>query len=112
MLFTFTGFRQANSVRHFAFDCLAANKIRTQVTVCADLALARKHNIMMQDLPLLCLRLLEKRGDDQSPTSLIFTEANMEAVETAAASLVAARKQNRRVPAPGSVGQAWRQPQV
>ena len=113
MTITFTGFQQLQSMRHFAFDCVATDRSRTTVTVCADLALARKHHILMQELPLLCLRLLEQRPDLDLTPLLTLTEANMAAVEAAVLTLAATRKENRRAPAAtGSLGHAWRQPHV
>lgn len=108
MNFVFTGFRQANAVRQFAFDCVADDKTRTTITVGADLALARKHEILLQDLPLLCLRMLELKEHQASAATVTFTEANMIAVE-AAVKLAKAEKKAPRRPVPSEkIGQAWR----
>lgn len=105
--YIFTGFRQADAVRQFAFDCVVDDRPSGRVTVGADLSLARKYHILMQDLPLLCRRLLET-GDGLSPVSLIFTEADMAAVQTAATKAVVYRKPQKRATDTTRPGQAWR----
>ena len=96
MVYVFTGFRQLQDVREFAFDCVADDRSRTQVTVGANLSLARKHFILMQDLPLLCRRLLETSETEGDGGRLTFTEANMLAVETAIRTAKADRKLGRK----------------
>ena len=66
MEFVFTGFRQSNNFRHFAFEGIAEDRTRTQFVVGADLMLIRKYQITMQELPLICLRLLEASPDGQT----------------------------------------------
>jgi hypothetical protein len=110
MNYIFTGFHQANSIRQFAFDCVADDRSRTQVTVGADLALARKHFILMQDLPLLCRRMLETSEDGARAEALTFTEDRMLAIETAIRLAKAEKKPARKPIASDRVGQAWRSP--
>jgi hypothetical protein len=112
MVYIFTGFRQVNAVRQFAFDCVADDRSRTQVTVGADLALARKHFILLQDLPLLCRRLLETSDDSTRPERLTFTEDNMLAVETAIRVAKAEKKPARKPIASNRLGHAWRSPET
>ena len=112
MVYIFTGFRQLNSVRQFAFDCVAEDRSRTSVTVGADLALARKHFILLQDLPLLCRRLLETSESNPHNETLTFTEDNMLAVETAIRLAKAEKKPSRRPISSSQSGQAWRTPEV
>ena len=110
MVYIFTGFRQANAIRQFAFDCIADDKTRTQITVGADLALARKHFILLQDLPLLCRRLLESSGEIWRTGPMMFTEDQMLDVETAIATAKAEKKPARKPTPSNSLGQAWRSP--
>jgi len=112
MSYIFTGFRQTNAVRQFAFDRVSADGTRTQVTVGADLALARKHFILLQDLPLLCRRVLETSEDRDRTETLMFTEADMLAVETAIQAAKADKKPARKPFASNRLGQAWRSPEA
>ena len=59
-------------------------------TVVADVALARKFRITLQQLPSLCSRILESRSDDQPAGTIVLTHADLEA--QAAANLSAARE--------------------
>ncbi|MBC7925458.1 MAG: hypothetical protein H7039_07355 [Bryobacteraceae bacterium] len=108
MTYQFTGFRQVNSTRHFAFTCMDENRSSSSVTVEADVILARKYNILVQDLPLMCLRLLEGSGS-LAAAALTLTEANMVAVNSAARLRLADKQRNRKVPSGARSGQAWRQ---
>jgi hypothetical protein len=107
MQYIFTGFQDSNAIRHFAFDCIAHDNSRTRVTVDADMALARAHNILLQDLPLLCLRLLESAEDRPASTHVIFTKEDMLEARTAAR-IASERKPAKRSRPSGNVGQAWR----
>jgi 20S proteasome alpha/beta subunit len=62
MNFLLAGFKEGGGSRHYSFDCVASDRSRTTVIVGADMALARKHEIRLQELPLLCVRLLESLG--------------------------------------------------
>jgi len=77
MRFLMTGFEQANEVRQYAFIGIAADRSRRSFTVGADLSRARKHQITLQELPLLCCRLLEKLGEDATACSWTVSEADM-----------------------------------
>jgi len=57
--FILTGFRQSLSVRHYLFQVIAADRTRRDVSVDADLDMMRRHGISIQEMPLLCRRLLE-----------------------------------------------------
>lgn len=110
MVYIFTGFQQANAIRQFAFDCVADDKTCTKITVGADLALARKHFILMQDLPLLCRRLLETSEEIRQAGPMMFSEDQMLAVETAKVNAKAEKKPARTPVASNRLGQAWRSP--
>ena len=76
--FILTGFTQESGVRVFAFEKVAEDHTRTNYSVRADLALSRRYDIRMQELPLLCRALLERRGTEQDDThAFIFTEQEM-----------------------------------
>ena len=86
MQFILTGFTQDIGFRVFAFEGVAIGQIRTAFTVRADLALSRRYGIAMQELPLLCRGLLDRRGDGVEPEvenakdhSLTFSEEEMRA---------------------------------
>jgi hypothetical protein len=112
MVYIFTGFRQMNAIRQFDFDCVAEDRTRTQVTIGADLALARKHFILMQDLPLLCRRMLETSEDGSRTEPMMLTEANMLAVETAIRAAKAEKKPARKPFGANRLGEAWRSPEA
>jgi len=113
--FILTGFKQDTGFRVFAFESTATDRTRTEYTVRADLALTRRYGIPIQELPLLCRALLERRGDCDQPSAMTFTEDEMRLhANTCAEARQAAalkRKAPRR-PAPnrqGAIG--WRAPQ-
>ncbi len=114
MEFIFTGFRQNSNVRQYSFDGIGADRTRTRFIVGADLALIRKYAIAMQELPLLCLRLLERRGETDQARTLMFTEDDMRGYAsnvTAARDAAALKKKAPRRPATTRAGEAWRAPQ-
>jgi hypothetical protein len=78
MQFIFTGFTQDMGFRVFAFEGVGPDRIRTNHTVRADLALLLRYGIRMQELPLLCRRLLERRSDNgEDRGAVTFTEDEM-----------------------------------
>ena len=95
--FVLTGFRHDLGFRVFEFDCVEDGRMRTRHTVRADLALARKYGIHIQELPLLCRRLLDASGKG-SRSSLTLPEAEM-----IACAQEAARVQSRK---------PWKRPAV
>jgi hypothetical protein len=66
MEFVLIGFRQEKNIRRYAFDAVSSSHVRTHVTVGADLSLARAYRIPLQELPLLCRRLLEDLTEAQT----------------------------------------------
>ena len=113
MQFVLTGFTQDIGFRVFAFDGIAGDRTRTPFTVRTDLALSRRYGIRMQELPLLCLGLLERRDEGEQTHTMTFTEEGMRlhadhcAAERDAA---AKRKSTRKVPS-NQAGSGWRVPQ-
>ena len=78
MQFALTGFTPDSKFRIFAFQGVGADQKKTPYTVTADMSLIRLYGIMIQDLPLLCLALLEKSSASGSvDRALILSEANM-----------------------------------
>jgi hypothetical protein len=85
MQFILTGFTQDLGCRVFAFEGIALDRIRTAFTVRADLALIRRYGIQIQELPLLCRTLLERRDEASEAQALTFTEEEMRTCATARA---------------------------
>lgn len=77
MQFILTGFTQDLGFRVFAFDGVAEDRSRTPFTVRTDLALLKRYDIRIQELPLLCRGLLEHREDSDLERTMTFTEAGM-----------------------------------
>lgn len=77
MEYQFTGFTHNGEFREFAFNGVDDDRTKTAFIVVADLSLSRKYNIAVQELPLLCRRLLEQMPEGSPPQTLTFTEADM-----------------------------------
>lgn len=111
MPFVLTGFTTKEGFRVFAFEQVAADRSRAPYTVKADLALIRRYDIRVQDLPLLCRGLLDRRDESEENRMLTFTEEDMQihARDCAATKSAAAQKRKtpRRVPSE-NLGASWR----
>src|SRR5205814_65359 len=97
--------------RVFAFVGIAADRVRSGFTVRADLALIRRYGIRLQDLPLMCRGVLERRDETEAKRALTFTEDQMRvyAKDCALAREAAAQKRKPpRRPPSENVGAAWR----
>jgi hypothetical protein len=115
MQFVLTGFTQDLGCRVFAFEGIAADRMRTAFTVRADLALIRRYGIQIQELPLLCRGLLDRRDEASETQALIFTEDEMRTWATARAAAkdeAAHRRKPPRRPPTENLGAAWRVPQL
>jgi len=99
--------RQVSGTRLYAFDCVCADRSRTPVTVQADVALARKHEIRIQELPLLCCQLLAALSETGLQPEVTLTEDQMKAIQSAA-HLRAATKPHKHPRTTPAAGQAWR----
>ena len=111
MRFVLTGFTHNVEFRVFAFDSISEERERTQCTVRADLGLARKYGIHVQELPLLCRSLLEREEEGEPTLSLTFTEAEMQDCARGRAAAHDAAASKRKAPhgrAGENVGAAWR----
>jgi len=74
MQFVLTGFKHDGRLRVFEFQGIAADKTRSEFFVSADLTLIRTYGIRVQELPLLCLRLLEQHEFSEEERTLVFAE--------------------------------------
>jgi hypothetical protein len=75
--FILTGFTPDTKFRVFAFQGIGADRTLTEFTVRADLSLIQRYGIRVQELPLLCLGLLERRDEGDQQRTLSFTEEDM-----------------------------------
>ena len=114
MQFVLTGFTQDLGCRVFAFEGIAVDRMRTPFTVRADLALIRRYGIQIQELPLLCRSVLERRDEASEAQAFTFTEEEMRTCATARAAAkdeAAHRRRPPRRPPSENLGSAWRVPQ-
>lgn len=113
--FVLKGFSEVTGSRIFAFECVAADRSRTDFTVATDLALARRYGIRLQELPLLCKAILERKheADESMTRTYTYTEADMGLYADSAAARVEAAKNRKpaRRPVAANLGTAWRVPQ-
>ncbi|HEU0119694.1 MAG TPA: hypothetical protein VFQ91_04155 [Bryobacteraceae bacterium] len=101
----FTGFSHNGRFREFAFDCVVDLRHTTRYKVVADLELSRKYEIPVQELPLLCRRLVEEAHFEESPSPLTFTEADMRTwrnARKAQREQIVHKKPQRRTKSPSS----------
>ena len=110
MRYIMMGFDQDAGVRQYAFQGIA-DETRTDFTVGVELALTPRYGIRIQELPLLCRKLLERQGEGEEKRTFTFTEKEMrvhaEICATAREAAAQKRKSTRRPP-PANVGAAWR----
>jgi hypothetical protein len=114
MQYVLTGFTQDMGFRVFAFEGIGEDRLRTKFTVRADLSLIRRYGIRLQELPLMCRGLLDRRTDGEVMRSLIFTEDDMTLYaknSQAAREAAAQKKKPPRRPPSENIGAAWRAPQ-
>ena len=76
MVFKLMGFTNELSLRRFTFELVGSGPPRTTMVVVADMALVRKYEIPLQELPLLCVRLLQSWTADADSTA-VFSEKEM-----------------------------------
>src|SRR5438093_272513 len=84
MSFTLSGFQEGNGFRRFLFERIGADRTKSSVIVRADVNLARKHAIRLQELPLICRRLLDTLTPERLAGPITLTEEDMIAIETEA----------------------------
>jgi hypothetical protein len=78
MVFALMGFTNELSLRRFTFELVGSGPPRTTVVVVADMALVRKYEIPLQELPLLCVRLLESWTADADSTAVLSEKEMIE----------------------------------
>jgi len=112
MEFVLVGFGDERSIRRFTFEGIAADRTRKQYTVATDLAMLRKYQIAIQELPLLCRRLLERESAVNNSPAFEFSEQLMRDHQDqclAAKREADLKKRAHKRPAPSvTTGQAWR----
>ena len=111
--FVLTGFRQDGGYRVFGFRGIAADRSESMYAVRTDLALAQKHGIRLQELPLLCRGVLERMEAGEARVAFTYTEEEMHLRATRLAEVKEAADQKRkppRRPAGSAAGAAWRGP--
>lgn len=109
--FVLTGFSHNMEFRVFAFDRITTERERIQCTVRADLALTRKYGIHLQELPLLCRSLLERKDEGEPIISSTFTEAEMQdcaRLRAAAHEAASSKRKPPHRPTGENAGAAWR----
>jgi hypothetical protein len=110
MQYILTGFSHDMGFRVFEFECIGEDRVRTGFKVRADLALIAKYGIRVQELPLLCRGILERRDEGGEQLTLTYTESDMRlhADVCAAQAAVAQKRKVPRRPPSDNVGTAWR----
>jgi hypothetical protein len=111
MEFTMTGFSEDLGIRRYRFKSVLADRRSLEFAVDTDVAMARKYGIVLQELPLLCRRLLEKNIERLDSDPIVFSEELMrEHASQCAATERAAqeRRKSHRRPTPARLGEHWR----
>ena len=100
MQFVLKGFIPEQGFRVFAFDGIAEDRTRTEFKVRTDLSLIRTYGIRVQELPLLCRGVLERRDEGEETHTMTFTEEQMRshASSRAAEREAAEKRKSRRAP--------------
>src|SRR5687767_700178 len=96
MDFLLAGFKDTGGVRRYHFDWIAADRSRHAVIVSADLGIARKHQVRIQELPLLCRQLLDTIEEAGLSAPIALTEDHMIAIQALARA--AAEKKSQKPP--------------
>jgi len=113
MQFTLTGFSQDAEFRVFAFEGISADRIKTAYSIRADLGLIRKYSIRIQELPLICRAILERKSSENEERVMTFTEEDMglyaRAIIDAREAAASKKKMSHKAPS-GNLGAAWRAP--
>lgn len=107
MEYIITGFTHDMGFRVFAFEGIGEDRVRTAYRVRADLALIHRYGIRVQDLPLLCRGVLERRNPDEKQRTFTYTESDMRLNAELARSEPPIKRKAPRRPSE-NVGAAWR----
>jgi hypothetical protein len=110
--FVLVRFTQSGNIRHFIFEGVTAERARIAYTVDADLLRLREYKISVQELPLMCRRLLEAAPEADPARAFSLTDQHMRqhaAAATAALEQAASKRRaqfNGRKPGqPSNFGQ-------
>ena len=78
MKLLYMGFaHKTTGIRHYSFQGQIPDGTRKGFFVSTDVALLTKHHIQIQEVPMMCLRLLESAAEAQPQLNFILTEADM-----------------------------------
>lgn len=79
MKLLYMGFaHETTGIRQYIFQGLISGGTRKGFSVTTDVALLTKHHIQIQEVPMMCLRLLESSAEAQPQLALFsLTEADM-----------------------------------
>jgi hypothetical protein len=112
MEFVLRDFHQQRNLRRYVFDGISADRKRQPFAVDVDLTLVHKYAIPLQELPLLCRRLLEGSIQAHSSVALVFAETEMLNYANRRAAVLREaeekRKMHHRPPVPSSSMKGWR----
>ncbi len=72
--FILAGFHEEHGIRRYVFQSANDDGASGEFTVEADIGLARKYGIGLQELPLLCRNLVGKQDSVPSTNALAFSE--------------------------------------
>lgn len=95
MRYILTGFTHEMGSRVFAFQGIDDDRLRTEYRVKADLTASRQMGITIQELPLLCRGVLERRDETAGQSTFIYTEAEMRCRALARAAELASSRRGR-----------------
>jgi hypothetical protein len=101
MYYVLAGFSQHGDVRRYSFQGVADDRSRTQFAVTANVQTARKFNIKVQELPLLCAQLLESTAPTQAQ-SIVLSEKDMRNHAALAAAAAEKHATKKRPSVPGA----------
>lgn len=113
MNYILTGFSHDMGFRVFTFECVGEDRLRTKYTVRTDLALTQRYHIPVQELPLLCRGVLERRGEGDKQRTYTYSESDMCLYTEDRANReaqAADKKKPARRPHNENLGVAWRGP--
>lgn len=77
MHYKLLGFSQNGPIRRFVFQRIVVGAVPVPLSVTADISLARRLNLALQELPGLCSRLLESVDHEQGSLNLALSELHM-----------------------------------
>jgi hypothetical protein len=109
MQFRLIGFSQVAAVRVFSFRAVGDDKTESIVKISADVNRARTLGISIQQLPLLCARMLSRReGEPASFAALSVDQMREYAGEIAASTQTALEKKAARSRQAVVAAASWR----